>query len=1169
MSEELTDAAGKRARFKRHFYDGEPFTGLPLGQVVRGDLVREEAWVGGEAFEMLSASKYDADGNPLEVRTARGGGRLFKWDESRTFPIAEGLKVSADKLLLQQATYDDLLGTVKTFSNFNGAVSSFEYDGLGRLTAIVKPGDSPERPTLRYSYELGAPLSKVRTFGRIFSGHDETEDSVAFTDGLGRKRGVVSPAAGGRYVLSPVGLFDARGNTRRTVRARWVDPSALEAPPLFADGPGDDAFFDAAGRLVRSRTQLGFESRTEFLPFLTKSWDPNQTDPSTPYEHTPVVEQHDGLGRLVAITRTLGSKPLVSSYGYDAAGALLFRVDPEGHTARYQYDGKGRRVLVDDPDAGKHHFAFDTSDNLVAHTHPGGVVSKYAFDLAERPTADDWNGDGAPEILRAYDEGSGPGMLTSAKSPAGLMAFEYDARLRNTKALLTLGGQPTVTTGNGFDAQDRKYLHRYPDGSSLRIQYDPRGLISGYGKDAVLFDHDADGRELSRKFATGVEEWQRYDGDRRRIETLARTKAGLIVQQLEWVLDPVGNITEVRDKRVGVAADKDRSEAYTLDNLYRLTKVAGRWGETSWAYSASGNILERKSTDPKHHVGAMSYGAGAGPHALTGFRGRTIVYDVRGRMLDDGDRLYTWNDADQLVLAASRTTGATSSSLFDHAGMRRVRVEHDASGDHTTLFVDDWAEIKDGKVVRYIVHGGRRVAKLAEGNGLGRAEPPSGCAVAGPRKPSSRGGVAALGLTLLVAVGVLVGRHRQGGRAAPRVAVPLLCLAVLAALGTPGCGHSSAEAEPIEDGTVLTLTDADELMFSDAIGSATETTSGDGVAKGSSAVFPYGFTRYDSAGDVTRKYANTPRDGGVGLDQMGMRAYAPELGVWTSADPIAVHDPSRTVGAELGNSNAYAYAALRPTEFVDPSGAFGEWLKEKIAPVANVLGGVAYGTMKALTPGGTYIPISPNDSAGFKYGEAVGQTVTGGIKTWIGVELTYAGAALTGLGGAATVTTAGTSSPVSIPAVAAGTAVMGLGVGLVQSGVRDMAAGTKTAVDTFHKKDEEAKIPKVGTFGGPRGGKDFTRKLKQETNAEVARGGVHCENCGVELKPAKQSVKNQPTDPNEFRRDHRFPRSKGGAGDETNLDKLCSKCNLEKRDNVRHQSMPHSWTKTTPANDNK
>ncbi len=1088
-TEEVTDAAGTRVRLRRHYYDGEAFKGLPLGEVVRGDLIREEAWVAGDAWELLGSSKYDADGNLLEMLDARGGGRIFKWDpDTRTFPIAEGVRTSPGKLLIQQAAYDTTLGTVKSFTNFNGAVSSFGYDGLGRITTMVKPGDSPEKPTIRYGYEFGAPLSKVTTSARIFSGYEQTEDGVAFTDGLGRKRGAVTPAAGGRYVLAPVTLFDARGNARRTLRARFVDASALVTPPLFGEFPGDDSFFDATGRLVRSRTQLGFESRMEYLPFVTKSWDPNQNDPSSPFEHTPVVEQHDGLGRLAAIARTLGGKDLVATYAYDPTGALLLRKDPEGHTARYQYDGKGRRVRVDDPDAGKHLFAFDTSDNLIAHTHPGGVVAKYTFDLADRPLTDDWNGDGTPEVSRTYDAtDDGVGMLTSAASPAGLIALEYDARLRNTKTTLTLGGVP-YTTGNAFDAQDRKYLHRYPDGSSIRVQYDLRGQIVGYGKDAVAFDLDADGREIARKFSTGVEEWHRYDGDRRRVESLARTKTGLLVQRLEWILDPVGNISEIRDNRPGITPDRDRSEVYQLDNLYRLTKVTGRWGETAWTYSASGNILERKSSDPKHHVGAMTYGASAGPHAVTGFKGRTISYDPRGRMLDDGDRLYTWNDADQLVSVTSRATGATATSAFDHAGMRRVRVEHDATGDHTTLFIDDWSEVKDGKIVRFIAHGGRRIARLADANGVAAAEPRAGCAVGRPTGEAPGGLMdpsrALIGLVVAL---VLVHRHWRALARLGRLTAPLAFLLGVAVLGTPGCGNSSSDAPPVEEGTILTLTDADELMFADAIGSATETTSGEGVSRGSSAVFPYGVTRYDSATEVTRKYANTPRDGGVGLDQMGARAYAPELGVWTSADPLAANDPTRMVGAELGNANAYAYAALRPTEFVDPTGAFGEWLKDKAAGVGNVLGGVAYGTLKAITPGGAYIPISPNDSAGFKYGEAVGQTVTGGIKIWAGSQLTAAGAGLAGLGGGATVASAGTASAVSVPATMAGVAVMGLGVGLMGSGVKDVALGTKTAVDTFQKKGgvgrsgKQAKLRELKE--DPNLGSADRGWLKQEANA--------------------------------------------------------------------------------------
>ncbi|HEY6724448.1 MAG TPA: toxin TcdB middle/N-terminal domain-containing protein, partial [Polyangiaceae bacterium] len=43
---ELLNAKGERVALERNYYDGEPFEGLPLGEVARGDLSRSEAWVG-------------------------------------------------------------------------------------------------------------------------------------------------------------------------------------------------------------------------------------------------------------------------------------------------------------------------------------------------------------------------------------------------------------------------------------------------------------------------------------------------------------------------------------------------------------------------------------------------------------------------------------------------------------------------------------------------------------------------------------------------------------------------------------------------------------------------------------------------------------------------------------------------------------------------------------------------------------------------------------------------------------------------------------------------------------------------------------------------------------------------------------------------------------------
>ena len=54
---------------------GADFQGLPLGQVTRGDVTRQEEWVGPDpnAFELDVATRDDADGNPRRKTRAVGG----------------------------------------------------------------------------------------------------------------------------------------------------------------------------------------------------------------------------------------------------------------------------------------------------------------------------------------------------------------------------------------------------------------------------------------------------------------------------------------------------------------------------------------------------------------------------------------------------------------------------------------------------------------------------------------------------------------------------------------------------------------------------------------------------------------------------------------------------------------------------------------------------------------------------------------------------------------------------------------------------------------------------------------------------------------------------------------------------------------------------------------
>jgi RHS repeat-associated protein len=937
-SEELHDAAGNRVRRKEQYYDGAAFQGLPLGQVTRGDLARETEWVGPDpsAFELDVATAYDADGNPIETRDARGGGHLMAWDPTdHTTLLSETVKLGGETLTESVVT-DAAFGTIMSVTPYDGQVSSFTFDAFGRVLTIAKPGDTDDQPTIRFAYTATAPLSNVTAQRRIWVGRSNVEAVTSYFDGLGRKRVVLEAVENGKTVVSGVGLLDARGEVRRTLRP-WFATSATSSPPLTGNGPGTDAWRDAMGRAVATRSQLGLTTRTAYLPLVTEHWDGAQSDPASPYEHSPHTESYDGLERVVSTTDVLEGKPLQATFTYDAAGELLSRTDPEGNTARYAYDGRGRRTDVRDPDAGHHTYTYDATGDLLTHLHPDGETNAFTYDLAGRTLTEDWDGNGNPEVVRAWDhavQGADSalylGRLAGVTDASGSTRYEYDARGRQSVVHHDVNGA-TYDVNVGYDDQDRVYWRKFPDGSSIGINRDARGAIVGYG-DAVTITWDADGTELQRSFNTGVVQLYGYDADRRPTESLARDANGGEITHLKWTLDGNSNILAVSDLRAGIGPDRNRSESYRLDNLYRLGSVSGTWGSSSWGYSSSGNTLTRTTQGASV---AATYGQGAGPHALTALGGRTIRYDAAGRMLDDGKRRYTWNAVDQLVDVRG-ADGSDVQSTFDADGVRRLRVEVSPSGQTTqTVFIDPWCEVQNGQLIRYLVHEGRRIARLASNTGAPTAAG-RGCSASGSTDVG-------LGATLALLVGLALIQARRSRRVRWFGAAALS----LAAIALIGCGSGPQGPPPVLQGTIQQLSGADELLFDDALGSATEQVDGTGRPKSTFAAFPYGVTRYDTSSEI-RKYANSPRDTSVGLDQMGARAYAPDLGTWTSTDPLAVESPRELVGRSFASGNAYAYAGLNPVGRVDHDGH-----TDDVAPVLVAAGGGLSLTEMLTAAGGT------------------------------------------------------------------------------------------------------------------------------------------------------------------------------------------------------------------------
>ena len=155
----LTDANGTMLSEVKSYYDGADFTGLSLGQVTRGELTRQEALVSGSTYVNLLRNAYDSFGNIKAIMDARGNQRLISYDSFlHLFPIGETIQVGGGKPDLSvTAAYNLGLGVPTSSLDFNSNQSTFAYDCFGRLTSMIKPGDTAAYPTINFSYTMTDP----------------------------------------------------------------------------------------------------------------------------------------------------------------------------------------------------------------------------------------------------------------------------------------------------------------------------------------------------------------------------------------------------------------------------------------------------------------------------------------------------------------------------------------------------------------------------------------------------------------------------------------------------------------------------------------------------------------------------------------------------------------------------------------------------------------------------------------------------------------------------------------------------------------------------------------------------------------------------------------------------------------------------------------------------
>jgi RHS repeat-associated protein len=713
------------------YYDGDT-SATPGGAPTRGNATRERTRLTGSTWA-TTTTEYDALGRPFRVTDPNGARTTTTYTAAPANAIPTETRVTNH--LGHAATTEWLpeYQVPRREVDANNNVTTYKYDGLGRLTKVALPTEQQSGmleffPSWQFSYVIdqGVGRSTVRSrqmtsFTPAPDGGTTTyEDTWVIYDGLGREWQSQQQSPESGKVLVSGTAYDGRG-------------LAVEqfAPQAFAGTPGSLVVSSSWDNRTRSSyDELGRPTREEALrgtqvARTTETAYTADTVTVTGPDGDRTRETLDGLGRTTAVAEHDGQNWVTSSYEYDMADNLRTIVDPAGNRTEYTYDLAGRRLTQDDPDRGTATFTYDAAGNATSVVDAGGNALHTLYDALGRPTERHSGSPTGPLLAKWEYDTLQRGLLdrTTTVTSAGnwistVTGYDQRGRAQGTRTTVPAGlpglsGDYTVT--QTYDRSDRVTSTTYPaigglPQESVTTGYDALGLATGLSSPLAPYvrttTYDNRGRLTGAALgpaASGGGAWMAkswsYDTDQQ-LSATQTFVAGSgqpdgVVARHELTYDDNGNLAE-RATRLG---GQNTRECFDHDTRQRLTRAytvaltatcaGGQVGtgaqpyEHRFAYAADGRLQTRSEKINPTLADLTLYGypasGGDRPHAptsLTTAAGTdTYTWDANGnlsqRVVAGRAETFTWDV--QQRLASVQGPDGTTSFVYDADGQRVLR----------------------------------------------------------------------------------------------------------------------------------------------------------------------------------------------------------------------------------------------------------------------------------------------------------------------------------------------------------------------------------------------------------------------------------------------------------------------------------------------------------------
>ncbi|MFI6581258.1 RHS repeat-associated core domain-containing protein [Embleya sp. NPDC050493] len=900
------------------------YDNLPLGQVgTIGDVTSTQAAIAYKADgtpDWLTTAKteFDAYGRTVKATDAENRVTLTTYEPAvGALPIRTTVTDSNGWSTVQEVGGSRRL-PIKSV-DVNGLVVEQEYDALGRLLAVWKPGHPKSgNADLQFAYDISKSVPSVVTTKtmRVDATYATSHSIVGGFLQARQTQTDTGNGASGRLIADT--FYDSLGRVLKSNQTYYDNTSAPTKSLFIANDnevPAQSAnVYDGQGRkTVESFSSLSvkqWETRTAYQ-------GADQVAVTPPGGGVATLSISDARGKIRELREYDGGVPTgvysKITYTYTPREELKTVTDAGGNTWSYRYDFMGRTIHTDDPDKGASDTTYDKMGRVTGTTDARGQKITYTYDSRGRKNALYKGAEAKPESLLAswsYDNLAKGQKDKSTRYVDGASGAQYVSEITGFDAdsYRPTGTRVTIPAAEGKLAGVYETQTSY-ESLTGRPTYAYMPAVGGLPDEAVTYAYKSTGQLGTLGSTTGDSylNWSNYDVFGRNVRAILgsqprqaaftssfdpatgrllttnwdkETATTASVDATSYTYKPSGDVTSIKTVRDGMQTD---TQCFAYDGSRRLKEA--------WTDTAGVTVAPAPSVPGIGGCAAStpSTNSAGGPNAYW----QTFDYDMVGNRIklvehdaaDDPTKNVSTEYGYRSVPSVTRTHTLDSVTVKIGGGQPVSReITYDAAGNTETRFGTDgkkqvltWNE--ENKLAK-VVSESSAVSDYvydADGNRIIRRE-------AGKT-------------TLYLGSDELATKTDGSGPVVGTRYYP-----------TPG----GATVVRSGNGTLT-------YMAADSHGTATSTLDAGTLTATRRQSKPFGEPR---GSQPTQANGQWPDDKGflgksmdtTGLTHVGAREYDPTLGRFISVDPLMDL-------TDIQQIHGYTYASNSPLTYDDPSGA--------------------------------------------------------------------------------------------------------------------------------------------------------------------------------------------------------------------------------------------------------